>query len=805
MTDSDDATFPTLTVTGGPFDGLRLVVPAGEPRTIGSAEDSGLHLDLANLDLAHAQIVWDSRGLLVSDLESSTGTYVNGEKVTTDHPLHDGDRVFLGPPGSKQTAKLAVHIPAGAPIPVEVSEDPRAGSDEEPLVLSQEHGEPQQAPVAPAPPEPSLTDTPPPPPIPRKPEYTSDVPSIEPNRPREPVSLPDRPPAPPSAPLPRGKATPRKSPPIPRAALIGAGAAVLAVAAYLALRMFQTPPPVLTSITPSKAEVGATVSLNGTGFGSSAGGVTVRFGDSATGTVTSASDTQVAVAIPEGLPGGGNVSVLVETRTGRSNALFLKVSATPRITSFKPDVAMSGDEVVAQGKNLDAKSIVILVSGEPAEVLKGDASSLHFRLPQIPATPGQEVKVVAQAGGETSPPATLYFGRLPLLLGVAPARGGAGDRITLTGRGFDASASGNSVTFAGEPALVFSASATELSVSAPTIPSAATQVEVPVVAQVQGRASNPGVFTLIRPSRGYFVPRYFPAPVPEHPGSGQAFVATELGPVIALGAPGDSASTADRAARVAESLTRLVDQAASTPVSFELRDSGGPAVAVVGRPEILVKVLPEDAAAYDEAFDASAKGRRPPAKAVAALWLALLQDQFALFVSHERPIHTVELTPRGKVFLDIYAEALRRAGAGAGVPEGIVSPLGAGLAKSLREVALSIPAEGQAAASASVEGTWRGTMEDSGTGSKGITLRVTRDGGKLSGGLTTRSGKLGAEVPLKEVAYDRGTSTLRFVLVVGGSPQYFSGTLQGDTIEGTIRASANAKDATGQFSVKYVD
>jgi hypothetical protein len=449
--------------------------------------------------------------------------------------------------------------------------------------------------------------------------------------------------------------------------------------------------------------------------------------------------------------------------------------------------------------------VAILVSGEPAEILKVEASSVRFRVPQIPASPGQEVKVVAQAGGETSPVAKLYYGRLPLLLGITPVRGGAGERITLSGRGFVPSPTANTVTFAGEPALVFSATATEISVSAPTIASAATQVEVPVVAQVEGRASNPGVFTLIRPSRGYFVPRYFPAPVVEHPGSGQAFVSTELGPVMVLGAPGDASSTPERAAKVAASLNGLVDQAATRPVSFELRDSGGPAVAVVGRPEVLVKVLPEDAAAYDEALDASAKGRRPQTKAVAALWLALLQDQFALFVTHERPVHTVELTTRGKVLLDIYADALRRAGPGAGVPEGVVSPLGASLAKSLRDMALSVPAEGQATASASVEGTWRGTMEENGTGSKGITLRLTGGGGKLTGGLTTRSGKLGAEVPLQEVAYDRGTSTLRFVLVVGASRQYFSGALQGDTIAGTIRASANAKDATGQFSVKYVD
>jgi hypothetical protein len=120
-------------------------------------------------------------------------------------------------------------------------------------------------------------------------------------------------------------------------------------------------------------------------------------------------------------------------------------------------------------------------------------------------------------------------------------------------------------------------------------------------------------------------------------------------------------------------------------------------------------------------------------------------------------------------------------------------------------MALSVPAEGQGTPSASVEGTWQGDMNEDGAGSKGITLRLSVQGGKLTGGLTTRSGGLAAEVPLKDVVYEKGSASLRFVLVSGAQPRYFAGTLQGDTIAGTIRLNATAKDAIGQFSVKYVD
>ena len=116
------------------MDGQVLPVPAGASKTLGSAEDASLRLDLENIDLIHAEVVWDPRGLLLSDVGSSTGTYVNGEKVENDHPLQDGDRVCLGPPGSKQSAKLVVKIPAeaslsaGAPVAT-------AGSVDKPVVV----------------------------------------------------------------------------------------------------------------------------------------------------------------------------------------------------------------------------------------------------------------------------------------------------------------------------------------------------------------------------------------------------------------------------------------------------------------------------------------------------------------------------------------------------------------------------------------------------------------------------------------------------------------------------------------------
>ena len=114
---SGSPTAPTLVVTGGPFDGQALTLAEGAAaQVLGSGPDAQLRLELGNIDAVHARVVWGKRGVLLSDAGSSTGTYVNGEKIGSDRALQNGDRVFLGPPGSKQSAKLLAVVPEGVVV-----------------------------------------------------------------------------------------------------------------------------------------------------------------------------------------------------------------------------------------------------------------------------------------------------------------------------------------------------------------------------------------------------------------------------------------------------------------------------------------------------------------------------------------------------------------------------------------------------------------------------------------------------------------------------------------------------------------
>ena len=159
------------------------------------------------------------------------------------------------------------------------------------------------------------------------------------------------------------------------------------------------------------------------------------------------------------------------------------------------------------------------------------------------------------------------------------------------------------------------------------------------------------------------------------------------------------------------------------------------------------------------------------------------------------------LTPRGKILGDLYATAQRQA-AGAGVPVGIVLPLTTTLSRSLREMALLVPDE-PARAGVTVEGLWEGQMDEEGA-VRSLQVRLRADGRNLAGTLASSAGTLKVESPLREVAYDKGT--LRFRADISGSPRLFSGSVETDSIRGTIQRGSGAKaSSSGSFSLKYVE
>ena len=839
-------TVPVLIVTGGPLDGTLFEVDdSPRDRLIGSSSDCDLQILLGNVEPVHAKVTRTARGLVLADGGSATGTYVNGEKIEGDCVLQEGDRICLGPPGSKSSAKLLVKLPpGGAALPLDYAtpalgtpgishpaapdkpppppEPPPAFVAPPPLVLVA----PAPAPTVSAPPPfvpPTFTAPPPPPPAaaphpappppppppaaPKaRPEY-NDTPSIAPlPGTGEGGGLPM------PAPRPASRPAPKKSPlrtgtrfTVPPAALYLVLAAAVVGGGVVAVKALWKPVPVLMRVIPERTEPGQTVTLNGEKFATAATDDVVRFGDQA-GQVTSATETQLAVTVPAGLADAGpvDVPVTVETRGGRSKPVTLKVYRPPKVTSVEPEVAMPGDELVIKGQNLKGKPLSVAVGGMIAEVKDAQADQLRVVMPGLPSGEGHKASVIVQVGTDSAKPGQVLMGRLPLVLGVSPGSGSAGSRVVVQGRGFDPSPEGNVVTFSGQPALVLAAAPNELTVAAPTAASADTQSETEVVVKARGKASSSSArFVLMRLSSGTFIPRFFAAPVPDHVADDVAFVSTELGPLLLLAGKAAAASTGDRAIRVAETLNRLVERAASQAPVFELREKPDLAVAVVGLPTPLATVTAADAAAYSRGWETGGKGAtRASARSVAAHWTALLQDYFGLFLLKQRPLRVLELTPRAKVLSDIYADALRQVGPGNGVPTRVVLPLSSTLGKSLREMALIIPDQ-PARSAVAVEGRWEGTMEEGGGGRRKVQVRLRFEGAKLTGTLTTQAGSIEMRAPLRDITYERGT--LRFVVDLSGSPRVYSGPVQADSIEGVISRATGDKAEMGRFSLKYAE
>jgi pSer/pThr/pTyr-binding forkhead associated (FHA) protein len=64
--------------------------------SIGRDPDVGIVIGDAEASRRHAVVSLAGEGLVVSDLESTNGTYVNGERIAGEHTLRVGDRMQIG-------------------------------------------------------------------------------------------------------------------------------------------------------------------------------------------------------------------------------------------------------------------------------------------------------------------------------------------------------------------------------------------------------------------------------------------------------------------------------------------------------------------------------------------------------------------------------------------------------------------------------------------------------------------------------------------------------------------------------------
>lgn len=86
--------FPNLVMITGPSSGRKIpLLPM--TMSIGREHDNNIELKDPDVGRYHARILYRNGKFLLEDLESSNGTWVNGERIT-DATLRNGDRVKIG-------------------------------------------------------------------------------------------------------------------------------------------------------------------------------------------------------------------------------------------------------------------------------------------------------------------------------------------------------------------------------------------------------------------------------------------------------------------------------------------------------------------------------------------------------------------------------------------------------------------------------------------------------------------------------------------------------------------------------------
>jgi pSer/pThr/pTyr-binding forkhead associated (FHA) protein len=83
-----------LTIEGGPQTGLTYVLGPGNT-VAGRGPDSAIFLPDVTVSREHVRFAVDASGLSMSDLGSTNGTYVNGQRLSAGM-LKEGDQMMIG-------------------------------------------------------------------------------------------------------------------------------------------------------------------------------------------------------------------------------------------------------------------------------------------------------------------------------------------------------------------------------------------------------------------------------------------------------------------------------------------------------------------------------------------------------------------------------------------------------------------------------------------------------------------------------------------------------------------------------------
>jgi RHS repeat-associated protein len=159
----------------------------------------------------------------------------------------------------------------------------------------------------------------------------------------------------------------------------------------------------VVQLSPARAQVGATMTIEGTGFSTTPASDTVKFNGTAA-TVSAASATSLTVKVPSGATSGPvTVSTPEEGPVESAEAFTVLESLAPSISSISPTLAVAGEEVTVSGSHFDPSIPAdnLTLNQVRPEVTSASSSTLKFKVPT--GTLGGHVSVSTVEGSSTGP------------------------------------------------------------------------------------------------------------------------------------------------------------------------------------------------------------------------------------------------------------------------------------------------------------------------------------------------------------------------------------------------------------------